>query len=65
MNTLDSSAQTVESGKWKVLLRVAAIGGALVTGPAAWSFLTPIVLPLLQILLGLGQMCVTFLRING
>lgn len=63
MKTLQSSTQAVESGKWKVLLRIAAVAGALIVGPAAWSGLAPIFLLLLQMLLGLGQVCVTILRI--
>jgi hypothetical protein len=60
MNTLDK----VKTGRWKVLLRIAAVAGVLMAGPAAWSGLAPTLLLLLQILLGLGQLCVTILRIS-
>jgi hypothetical protein len=65
MNSLRRDLQSIAPGKWKTILRIFAVAGALVVGPAAWNGLAPVVLLLLQVLLGLGQMCLTILRING
>ena len=47
------------------IAKVAAGAGLLVVAPFAVQALTPVVLTLVEILLGLGQACVTFLRATG
>jgi hypothetical protein len=65
MNTLNRELQAIDNGKWKVLLRIVAVAGLLLVGPAAYNGLAPVLLTLLQVLFVLGQMCITILRING
>lgn len=64
MNSLEDRGRAVEPGNWKMLLRIAAVAGTLIAGPIAWYGIAPIFFLLLQILLGLGQTCVTILRIG-
>jgi hypothetical protein len=64
MNTLDRNFQTFPLHKAN-LLRFAAIAGLLLIGLSPWRVMAPVILLLLQILLDLGQICVTLLRVYG
>jgi len=64
MNTLDRNFQTFPVNKTN-LLRFAAIASLLLIGLSPWRVMGPVILVLLQILLDLGQICVTLLRVYG
>lgn len=64
MDTLPYRKQAVKPVIWRMLLGIAAVVGLLLVGPTAWSSLAPTIFLLLQILLDLGQTCVTILRIS-
>ena len=65
MEMLIRDGQTMKCGKLALFTQLFLAAGLLVAGPAALRALAPAVLTALEILLGIGQAVLTFLRANG
>ena len=55
----------LESENARAMLKIGAVVGLAAIVPAALRALAPVMLTVLEILLGIGQACVTFLRACG
>ena len=65
MNLIHRSQRSLEAGSATGMLKIAALLGLLMAGAAALRALTPVILALVEIALGIARACVTFLRIRG
>lgn len=64
MNSLTRLAR-LESVNARAMLKLGAVVGLASVAPPAVRALAPVVLTVAEILLGIGQACVTFLRACG
>jgi len=59
------NGQFARTGKTGVVLQLIAVGGALIAAPAFFRALTPVVVTVVEVLLAIGHVCMTYLRANG
>jgi hypothetical protein len=65
MSLSHRSQRALEAGSATEMLKIAALLGLLMAGAAALRALTPVILTLVEIVLGIAQAGVTLLRICG
>jgi hypothetical protein len=65
MKALDHRDQESKFGNLRLMTRLLALATVLTAAPGALRALAPVSLTLLEIVLGLAQACVAFLRANG
>ena len=65
MEILDGNERSSKSAKLRLMAQFVALAAVLAAVPGALRALAPVIVTLLEILLGIGQACVAFLRANG
>ena len=65
MEMLDRNEPGSRFGKLRLMTQLLALAAVMAAAPGALRALAPVILTLLEILLGIAQACLTFLRAGG
>lgn len=65
VNSIEREWRGMQAGRTKMMLRLVVIAGVVGLAPAALRVLMPVMLTVAEVLLGIGQAGLTFLRACG
>jgi hypothetical protein len=65
VNSIEGVWRGTQAGRTKMMLRLVVIVGAVGLAPAVLRVMLPAMLTVAEVLLGIGQACLTFLRASG